>query len=244
MATESYIQDLIDEPDDLMPWSVTYADLMTLLLVFFVLLYTLYFVQNKAYETRLASVQVAVDGDGKAVTMLDYAQASNQTKGAVLLEEVTGLLVRKATMLAEIRAAASRQGWRPQLNIIESERSFTLQLKGELMFAAGEARISAQGLAVLEVLQGSLQKYPEYRVSVHDHSDDVSDLFASLSELSGARASNVLMYLVAQGFALERLTATGYANLVLGTEQPAAAGTEDEGSSTNRRLELVLEKEI
>ncbi len=71
MSARSF-SDVFDDEAGNSAWVVTFADMMTLILVFFILLYTLADFEDKAYRELVESVQV-LDGDGSQISVIDFA---------------------------------------------------------------------------------------------------------------------------------------------------------------------------
>lgn len=86
-----------------------------------------------------------------------------------------------------------------------------------------------------------IQEFPDFNVNIKGHTDNVpisTNKFPSNWELSAIRATTVLRRLTEKGIGAERLTATGYAELL-----PLGPNDTDEDRQKNRRVEFVLEKE-
>ncbi|WP_440996799.1 peptidoglycan -binding protein [Arhodomonas sp. SL1] len=117
--------------------------------------------------------------------------------------------------------------------------------QSELFFASGEAEIGPEGREKLSQLAGVLQQVAEripddipWVLQVEGHTDRRpirTQRFPSNWELSTARATNIVHYLVDQGIPPERLSAAGY-----GEYQPLSEGDSEEAMARNRRIELKL----
>jgi chemotaxis protein MotB len=115
-----------------------------------------------------------------------------------------------------------------------------LQVPGEVLFKSARASLSETALPLFEEIQKTFENYPDYTISIRGHTDNrpINTLqFPSNWELSAVRATTVLRYFLLNGVAAERITATGYADLL-----PIAPNDTAEGRSANRRVEFVLEK--
>lgn len=112
-----------------------------------------------------------------------------------------------------------------------ADRRAPLELTG-VTFELGQAVLTPESYAALDPVAQSLLAYPEVRVEVAGHTDDLGSEELNL-ELSLARAQAVRDYLVTQGVRADRLEARGY-----GSEQPIASNATEEGRARNRRVEL------
>lgn len=235
-ATESSaISALLESEDEVLPWSVTYADMMTLLLVFFILLYTVFFYQSKEFEERLASIQVVIDDQGNTSSMLEFARAGKTGAEPVVLEEITGLKGRKAALLTELEEAAKQQQWQQFLYVEISGKNLLISIDGSVLFPVSSARITDVGLVILYTLLEIFERYPEYQVNIQEHSTDQSEQVLGLSTY---RAAEVMRYFIDQGFVTKNMTATGFAELKAPIQQSLSYGF-----TSDRRLDFVLEKE-
>jgi len=107
----------------------------------------------------------------------------------------------------------------------------------QVLFAEAQATIQPDGLAVLDVVADALKDVPN-AVTIEGHTDSrpiSSARFPSNWELSTARATSVLRYLLETGFPQERLSAAGYADT-----HPIDPATTPEAMARNRRVEVVV----
>ena len=124
------------------------------------------------------------------------------------------------------------------IEILFGEGSISFRISTEILFASGQAQLTAPGLQVLDRLAEVLNA-TEYRIAVEGHTDDVpirTERFPSNWELSTGRATSVVRYLEARGVAAARLRATGYADT-----RPLDTNDTPERRARNRRVELIME---
>ena len=107
-----------------------------------------------------------------------------------------------------------------------------------MLFEPGSADLRSEGLVVLREVAAAIAPLPN-RVLIEGHTDDrpiSTPLFPSNWELSTARATSVLRFLVdALGFDPRRIAAAGY-----GQERPVASNDTVEGRAANRRVEVAV----
>lgn len=130
------------------------------------------------------------------------------------------------------------EGLDEQLSISQSQSQVRLETKDSVLFTPGSANLSPTGHRLLQGLAALLKRHPG-AILVEGHADNrpiTSGTYPSNWELSAARASSVVRYLVEQGLDAERLRALGY-----GDTRPKADNATAEGRAINRRVSLVLE---
>ncbi|MBZ9537872.1 OmpA family protein [Modicisalibacter tunisiensis] len=123
------------------------------------------------------------------------------------------------------------------VSVSRSDAGLNLRIQDHLLFASGQADLTAPGTGVLHRLLPLLER-TRGTISVEGHTDDVpihTRRFPSNWELSSARASAVLRYLQDQGIAADRLRAIGYADT-----RPLRPNDSRRDRAANRRVELVV----
>src|SRR5690606_32712797 len=107
-----------------------------------------------------------------------------------------------------------------------------LILKG-VFFKTASAELTPESLPTLDKLAEQLTTFPEVKLEVQGHTDNVGSAAVN-KRLSGKRAQSVVDYLVSKGIAKERLKAFGY-----GPAKPIGDNKTEEGRAMNRRVELL-----
>ena len=234
----SNLNDLEDEEQA--GWIVTYADLMTLLLVFFVLLYSISSLNFEKFKEAMTSIQVSLGETAPSVGIMELAQ-DNPKEQSFSLEDVTGLKSRKAQMLKDIRGFIENKGMAENIEAHMDQGNIVVRMTGTILFNSGFAALNNEGKPLLDGIAEIVGKFSEFKVSIKGHTDNSpirTDKFPSNWELSALRATTVLRYLIERGIPPKRLTATGYAQLM-----PLVPNNSVENRAKNRRVEFVLEKE-
>lgn len=116
-----------------------------------------------------------------------------------------------------------------------------IRITGTILFDSGVASLNREGKPIIDEIAQIIQEFPDFNVNIKGHTDNVpisTNKFPSNWELSAIRATTVLRRLTEKGIGAERLTATGYAELL-----PLGPNDTDEDRQKNRRVEFVLEKE-
>lgn len=226
-------------------WMTTFADLVMLLLTFFVLLLTMKSMDSgKARELSLNAEGpldyiVRQEPDVNELESMHFINPVAVTSSEVLdmaIELLEGVEPmpekdRPVTRLRDLIADTT-----------EDARGVTISFEADELFGSGQAEIRPDRLYILDAI-ARLFRYATNDILVMGHSDNVpltGDHFASNLELSVWRALNVLHYLTdGQGIKPERLASGGYGDLL-----PRYPNDSPESRTKNRRVEFVLRKPI
>ncbi len=229
-------------------WIVTFADMMTLILVFFILLYTLADYEDKAYRAQIAQVNV-LDGDGNMVSVLDYAtQRGRDPEPLRVVEDMLGLKptsdvikTLRPKIFNEMESMIENTDLSDSVTLESVGDQINLQIDGRYLFDSGKAKLKDSATIIFNNLAQLFRENPDYRIAIRGHTDDLAIEtveFPSNWELSAVRATTVLRYFIQQGIDPQRMSATGYADFL-----PLVSNDTPENRAKNRRVEFVLEKE-
>jgi chemotaxis protein MotB len=217
-------------------WLVSYADFITLLFAFFVVMFAVSQVDTKKMGKFSQEFSKAV---GIAVfpmngeSLLSGGRTADDTTGpseqlaASALEDLNATLVK----MAENNDALAG------LQVIKLRNELVLRLPEGVFFDSGDARVKEATTRMLKVLTPELKKRMlEVRIEGHtDNRPIASGRFRSNWELSTARASAVLMTLLGEQMPPPRVSIAG-----CGEYRPIADNTTEEGRKQNRRVDLVV----
>jgi chemotaxis protein MotB len=263
-------------------WLLTYADMITLLMALFMVLFSISSVNISKYQTLQKSLKAAFSGNilpgGKAISQQgSTANASQvpatfelqaiepvQTQGSSPLQNSTAHSSQTATATAtptalaqqgaaqretnefaqikhELDTYAKSHGFSSSVKTTIEKRGLVIRvLTDDLLFASGQATLSSQANALLSEIGQLLNIDETHPISVEGNTDDVpihSSLYPSNWQLSTARASSVVEFLIGHGIAASRLTASGNAD-----QKPVASEATEAGRARNRRVEIVLRR--
>jgi chemotaxis protein MotB len=141
------------------------------------------------------------------------------------------------TTKASIEAYLMKTGAQDKVSVSIDDRGLVVSLKEAGFFDSGSATLKTSSLSLLNDVVASLSSYSN-SIRVEGHTDSVpisSSAFPSNWELSTARATHVLQYLMKQDFDPSQMSAAGY-----GEYRPVADNNSDEGRRKNRRVDIVL----
>jgi chemotaxis protein MotB len=239
-----------EEHDNEERWLLTYADMITLLMVLFIVLFSIGQINLKKFEqlrSGLASSfgtkqDVVLDGgtgvlDG-GPSPLDAEETAQQVldKQRAAQAAATEQLRQAAE---EVKKTLAGQGLGDKVTFRFEDRGLVLQIvTDDVLFDLGKADLRPEGRAVLDGLAAALKQVPN-GISVEGHTDNrpISGFpFASNWELSTYRATSVLRDLVEQkGLDRKRISAAGY-----GEERPLVPNDTPAHQAQNRRVEIVV----
>ena len=207
-------------------WMATFADMMSLLLTFFILMYAI------ASQNTARVLHEVLGIEEKSLGVIDLIDEITIKKS---LQELTGL--NNPNILDDMDDIAEDSAMAVDTN----EAKVVVRVPGANLFKPGQADLQLSGRPVLDEVIAVIRRYPDYKIHIQGHTDDdpiSTEKFPTNWELSAARATAVLRYFFDKGVEPEKMTATGYADTF-----PLASNDTDQGRTINRRVEFVLEKE-
>jgi len=225
-------------------WLTTFNDLMTLLMVFFVLLFTMGSMDHNLMKEFQYALQsgLGVLGAGSQAAIAVQSPRTPISQPAQLTPAMTPAAAEGEMVETDsIDEALAEFGAQPGVNISYSKDGVHIAFDDGLFFNFGKADINSSGFAFLDKMTALIQKIP-YAVRVEGHTDNVpihTTRFPSNWELSIARAVSVVKYFVDVGkINPQRLSAVGY-----GESRPLLPNDAASGRAKNRRVEIVLATE-
>lgn len=242
-------------------WMNTYGDMVTLLLTFFVMLYSFSTIDSAKMQQFLTSFQnnVGILYSGKSVisgenlnAVIGEAGEGNKIpeESPVYVDEtkkdiITGLdfesIQKFQTLYAQIKQYITDNGLIEKVEIIGSNDEIKIRFLDNVLFQSGKADVNAQAESVLKQVAGMLQIYDSYinRIGVEGHTDSLpinTSVFESNWELSALRAVKVARYVIEKcNIPPQKVTAEGY-----GEYHPIGDNSTEAGRSKNRRVEIVI----
>lgn len=234
-------EDLWEEDEARAGWIVTFADLMILLLVFFVLMYSISALDVEKFKEAMKSIQVSLGEKTPPIDLIDLTKGGGVQKKVVSLEDLSGLKSRKLDILKRIKEFIEERNLGENIEVFLDRGRVVIRITGTVLFDSGVASLNRDGKPIIDEIAQIIREFPDFNVNIKGHTDNVpisTNKFPSNWELSAIRATTVLRRLTEKGISAERLTATGYAELF-----PLGPNDTDEDRQKNRRVEFVLEKE-
>jgi len=223
------------------PWLVTYSDVVTLLLCFFVLLFSFSEINAQRFQTILAAFQASLGVLDGGRTLIE-TKPDMQGSGDWELKDVEfyrpELEAQLRDVYSRVRDFVEERGIGASLQVELGERGVTVRFADAVFFDLGKADLKPEALRTLDEVAVLLKEVPNH-IRIEGHTDNwpiSTERFPSNWELSTARATNVLRYLVEQhGLDPTRVSAAGY-----GEYRPLMPNDTDENRARNRRVDIVI----
>ena len=240
-------------------WLLTYADMITLLMALFMVLFSITSVNKAKLQVLSKSLQDAFSGQvlpgGKSIRQSGASEkterpASEPPIPAIApVADMAGAKAKAAAAAKEqddfkrlkeqIDEYARTHGLQSTVQTVIARRGLVIRLLTDrVLFDSGAAELKPQATPVLTQVSQLLRTEGKHPVMVEGHTDAVpirGSVFPTNWELSTARASRVVRFLITAGVPERRLSAAGYASLHSIARNGTAAGR-----SRNRRVEVVL----
>jgi chemotaxis protein MotB len=220
-------------------WLISYADFITLLFAFFVVMYAISVVNEGKYR-------VFSDALGDAFGGKQLARATVEGQQAIILPNIAAKrraealrrekerLTTLARDLSSTLAPLVKEG---KVRVTQNSRGVSVEINASVLFDPGDATLTAESKEALSALAVLLKNDP-HAVQVEGHTDIMpirNALFPSNWELSAVRASSVVRLFIDHGVAAARLTAVGH-----GANIPVASNDDTEGRARNRRVAVTI----
>ncbi len=257
-------------------WLLTYADMITLLMALFMVLFSISSINISKYQVLQHALKAAFSGNilpgGKSIAQqgaTENASRAPTTAEAAAIVPLTALgsgvestsamhaaqsssasvsesaAQHQAEVFAQIKreldAYAKAHGFGSKVLTVIQPRGLVIRvLTDDLLFASGHATLSDRSHALLTEIAKLLNVDETHPIDVEGNTDDVpiqSAAYPSNWELSTARASTVVRFLIEKGVSAARLTASGYAD-----ERPIASNANAAGRALNRRVDIVMRR--
>ena len=242
-----------EDHENLERWLVSYGDFITLLFATFVVLYAL----SQIDLTEFASLEDSIRKAFNAPSVLEGSDSILDSKGASILEASAADSTIAPLMLEYISQKYEEQSFEDIKESIEqmskngdlegvdaqiTDKGLLITMKNDLLFYSGSATLNDKALKTLDnvgVLIG--EKFALHYVRVEGHTDSQpinTFMFPSNWELSAARSSSIIRYLITRfKFMPNVFTAVGY-----GDTRPVVDNKTSENRAKNRRVEISVLK--
>lgn len=223
-------------------WLLTYADLITLLLVFFVVLYALSQVDKAKYEKLKQSLSqsmsvIKMDGSGHREDTVIDGNPGVLTGGMAILPEQLEL----EQMAKDVQEMAKQEDLSDMVETTVDKQGLVVSISNAGFFESGEANLRREAVPLLDKIARMLRSHPQkLRIDGYTDNTPISTArYPSNWELSAVRATTLVRFLIERhSFDPRRLSAAGY-----GEYYPKVANDTEAHRAENRRVDIVMLRE-
>ena len=248
-------------------WMLSYADMLTLLLALFIVMFAISKVDQKKYDTfargtaqAFGQANLAMQGEAGTLDgsdgILPDQSPGQEAEVPATTPDMPSPLSMQAALQRELAARAAADAEKANLQKIQQKISGELKAAGlesaakfeinerglvvnivtdKVLFDTGRHELRPEGRKVIDTIAPIIKGIPNF-MAIEGHTDDVPlNGVRSNWELSTDRANAVLRTLVADGIAMSKISASGYAD-----QRPIASNKNADGRSKNRRVAVVV----
>lgn len=222
-------------------WLATYADTVTLLLTFFVLLYSFSSVDSEKTKS-ISNAFTSMFSGGTENSLLEYDLYSGVVpliggEADSNIQDMGDISPQKK-MYNNVKDFISKNDLQEVVEIIDSEKGIVIQLRDNILFESASSNIREDSKAILDKISTLIASVSN-PILVEGHTDNIpikTSEFPSNWELSADRAVNVVRYFVEnKGQEPSRFSAAGYAEY-----HPVAPNDSYENMAKNRRVDILI----
>lgn len=222
-------------------WLATYADTITLLLTFFVLLYSMATIDNEKIKQLSTAFKTFMSGE-EGATLMQYDLYNGEVPliGGETSDPIQGGegITEQEKIYNDIKNFVESNNLSEVVEIVDDERGVAMQLKSNILFETSSSNLKEDSKVILKKINSIISSLKN-PILVEGHTDNRpinTDRFPSNWELSADRAVNVVRYFVeVLGENPERFSATGYAEF-----KPVAPNNNYENMAKNRRVDILI----
>ncbi|UCE67766.1 MAG: OmpA family protein [Candidatus Zixiibacteriota bacterium] len=220
-----------DDRENLERWLLTYADLITLLLAFFIVLYSMSRLDAEKFEHISKALRTVLRGAAASPLPHQILMMNDPGDGPIKTGDLNYLKSNIDKLLLQ-------EGLDNKISATIEDRGLVIRISESAFFDLGSAELKEQAKGILDLFGGILSEIPNH-VRVEGHTDNLpikNEIYPSNWELSTYRATVCIRYLIENyGMKPDRISAMGYSEY-----RPIAANDTPEGRNKNRRVDIVV----
>jgi chemotaxis protein MotB len=220
-------------------WLITYADMITLLLIFFIVMYSLGQLDLEKFRYLSQSLSQAMGGGGAVLISGGPSVATGKTGVRSLPTQAEQQELKQlANVKKELINYIKENGLQAKVSVTSEERGVVLSFQEGVLFVIGSAELTPRAKEIIQKVVPVLLKVPNY-IRVEGHTCDLpihNTFYPSNWELSSARATTVVKELINNhSFPPQRLAALAY-----GEYRPRVSNDSETHRQMNRRVDIVI----
>ncbi|HOJ59267.1 MAG TPA: flagellar motor protein MotB [bacterium] len=226
-------------------WICTFSDMMSLLLCFFVLLFSICTLEQEKFYQAIGSIQGALGRIPGLFTISHIRAVSNNPQRAEPAQRIKTIEKAKEAIAEAARSKLVADQDSPEVRVEGVKEGIRFTLTGRILFYPGVALLTPEGKRQLDILAGILNEFPDLRIRVEGHTDDAplpgNSPFQNHWRLAQARAFETMEYLTRQVTPPEnRVQEERFSVMSCGSHRPRFPNDTEEHRALNRRVEIVL----
>ena len=240
---------IITEAENTDRWMVSYADFVTLLFAFFVVMYAISSVNEGKYRVLTDTMSAAFNVVPKSIEPIQIGTEDNiigkHEKKSELIEEPVAVLPKsQRSYEKEMKQIAETVSKAVQplidkglINVTQDKLWVEIEMNSNILFPSADSELEEEAYPALKAVAEVLKKLPN-SIDVEGHTDNVpirNQQFPSNWELSAARAASVVHLFSRYGVNPRRLSSIGYSEY-----RPKSSNATAEGRLQNRRVKIVV----
>jgi chemotaxis protein MotB len=225
---------LDDDDENPDRWLVSYADFITLLFAFFVVMYSISSVNKGKYDKLASSMGGAFTGENASIQLKMNAGNASDTASKLKNQQKS---IIKPLPLTYLYSEKMRREREAKVRVMQNNRGIRIDINDSVLFSPGSAELAGTASAMMNEIAIML-KDNQRHIQVEGHTDNIAihnATFFSNWELSAVRASSVVRMLSEIGIAENRLSALGF-----GAAQPITENETPAGRAKNRRVSIMI----
>ena len=267
---ESVLDEIIDD-ENAPAWMVTFADMVTLLLVFFILLFSIATVESKKFQLVISSIQIALHENAPAASqnIIQHVPPSSESKitpimpqpGMHRYKDVGTLDViknplkkptdkiqekpvkdhEKESFYKDIQGMIEHQKLGDYVYVYTEDDKVVIRIKGAVLFGSGDAVLFDLAKNIFKDIYTLFEQYGNFKIDIKGYTDNQPISTAQFP--SNWELSAVRATTVLRYFVDKGIDPARMSATGLSDLNPIADNSTDEGRAKNRRVEFVLAKE-
>lgn len=226
-------------------WLLTYSDLITLLMIFFVMMYAMSNIDTKKYAQVASSLNSAFGGGGSSPSVIGDGGSSAAVVGVenVVVDGTAEEAANKTeqtkleNLKKEVDGYLQKSGLGSSASTVVEERGLAISISDTLFFDSGKADLkSGTEAKILEI--GNILRPIDNYINIEGNTDNVAisnKEFKDNYDLAYTRAVNVLRVLLKAGINPAKIAAKSD-----GENRPVASNDTEEGRASNRRVDIII----
>ncbi len=229
-------------------WLVSYADFITLLFAFFVVMYAVSSINDgkykvlsgsliNAFKNPAATADVAQQMHFNPIVQEELQHSESNAVAEVKRIKIIEKQKNMQSMARDVLQVLAPLISNGKVRVTQSNLGITVEINASVLFSPGEAQLSEESIEALQAVAHVLKNH-QHEIRVEGHTDNLpihTTYYPSNWELSTARASSVIRLFIDSGVSGQRLMAIGYSE-----NKPVDSNDTIEGRMRNRRVAIMI----